>query len=112
MAILAFEPEEPGVNGWLGMASDAIFWRSSKDSSSVTVLASDLGVSPIQWEDSFMVKIRHTIDAIVARGAVRSVLLLVFDHECCPFFSLGMAAHATCRIKTLGFALMAIVARQ
>jgi hypothetical protein len=109
---LAIEPEESGVNGWLAMAFDASFWRSGKDSSGVTILAGDLSVSSLEWEDGSMLKIRHAIDAIVARGAVCSVLFLVMEHKSRSLFPLGVAAHAAPRIEALGFTQMAVVARQ
>jgi hypothetical protein len=56
MTILAFQTKKPGMNGWLGMALDTIFWCAREDPVGVTLLAGDLGVFPIQGEDGFVVK--------------------------------------------------------
>jgi len=112
MAKLAIEPKKSGVNNWLSVASNACFRRPGKDPFAVTILARDLGVLLIEQEDSFMLKTRHAIDAIMARGAVCPVLLLVLAHKSGPLFPLGVAAHTATRIEALGFTQVAIVARQ
>jgi len=112
MAELAVEPEKPGVNSWLSVALNACFWRSGKNTFAVTILAGDLSVSPLEREDGFMLKIRHAIDAIMARGAICPILPLVVEHESRPLHSLGVAAHAATHIEALGFTQVAVVARQ
>ena len=110
VTILAFQTKEPGMNGWLGMALDANLWRAREDPIGVTILAADLSVFPLQGEDGFVTKRRHTIDAIMARGAVSPILLLVLEHEVSSLFSLRVAAHTASQIKVLDFPQMTVVA--
>jgi hypothetical protein len=112
VAVLAVESKEPGMNSWLSVALNAYIGRSGKDSFAMTILAGNLGVPPLERKDGCMRKIRHAIDAIVARGAVSPILLLVLEHKSRPLFPLGMATHATTRIETLGITQVAVIARQ
>ena len=110
VAVLAFQPKEPGVDVWLGMAACTSGGRASEDLLSVTFLAGDLCVTPVQWEDGLVAEMSHSIHAVMAGDTVATILSLVLGHESRPFVPLGMAGNTAFQVKALGFPCVTISA--
>jgi len=102
MAVLAFQPKEPGMDVWLSVAACTCGRSASEDLFSVTFLAGDLCVTPVQREDGFVVEVGHSIHAVMTGGTVAAILSLVLRHESSPIIPLRMAGDTAFLFKALG----------
>lgn len=107
VAILAFQPKEPGMDVWLGVTLCTSGRRAGEDLISMTFLAGDLGVASVQREDGLVVEIGHSIHAVMAGDTVATILCLVLDHESSPFIPLRMAGYTAFLFKALGISCVA-----
>jgi len=111
VAVLAIQSEESSMDGWLSMALDASFGRTGEGKTGVTIVTRDFSVPTFQREDGLMLETGHTVHAVVARGTVPTILLLVLGHASSPFLSEGVTAHAAFQVEDLCFSPVAIIAR-
>lgn len=109
MAILAAQPEETGMDLWLGMALEALRGCACEYLLNVAGLALERSVGAEQGEEGRMVKIAHAVHPIMAIQTCSAKLLLVFQHKSGPLFLLRMARHAGLQVKRLR-GLMAVPA--
>ena len=91
MAILAFQPEEPGVDGRLSVTFGTLCGRSLESIVYMACTTFGFRMGPFQGKDICMIKILHAVLPIMAFQAVWAKLVLMLAHE--GSIVLAMAGH-------------------
>lgn len=112
MAALALHAKEPGVQLGFFMALNAFFGRTGELFVAVAILTVNFSMAPSQDEETGMVKVFHTIHAIMAFQTILAVIFLMLSHEVGIAPVEGMAGDTALLVKILQTAPVAIRAHQ
>ena len=96
VAVLAFLPEEPGVQFGLLVACRACPRCAAELLLRVAALAGQVGMHAVQGKDARMVECVHAVDPVVTGDTIRSKLFLVLLHEFAVVLCVTLRAGRRC----------------